>query len=109
MAGSEYRITKKCCGTSLRKVGTMLQLIYCLTGDNAYPPILDGQIQSYLNKIKQLLENAIWTGKILGRLGIAPLFQAYNALLPEAQAALLLSPDGFEAVWALAHAVTEER
>jgi hypothetical protein len=87
----------------------MLQLIYCLTGDTAYPPILDGQIESYLNKLKQLMENAIWMGKIFGRQGAAPLFEAYNGLSSETQASLLLSPVGFEAVWALAHSVTEER
>lgn len=86
----------------------MLQLVYSLTGDDAYPPIVDGQIESYLQKLKHLLENAIWTGKIFTKRGIDQLFSAYNALAPEQQVSLFLSPEGYEAVNSLAHSVTEE-
>ncbi|MGH8079855.1 MAG: hypothetical protein ACREP7_04715 [Lysobacter sp.] len=86
----------------------MLQLIYTLTGDNAPPPILDNQIRSFLGKLTDSLDNIIWVGRLRGRPGATELFEAYGALSIEARATLLLSPEGYKAINALAYSASEE-
>ncbi|QQP98414.1 hypothetical protein [Lysobacter enzymogenes] len=86
----------------------MLQLIYTLTGDDAHPPILDGQIKAFLGKLADRLENAIWLGRLRGRAGAVELYRRYCALDAQARASTLLSPQGYSAVNALSHSTSDE-
>ena len=86
----------------------MLQLIYTLTGDDNYPPVLDSQLTDYLRKLTNALEDAVWQGQLRGRRGALGLFRAYEALSADLRGSILLSPEGYEALNNLSHSASEE-
>ena len=76
----------------------MLQLLYCLTGDEHAPPMLDGLLDGFVIKIKSLIEDVIWEGKLRGVTEADRFYDAYNMLAPAEQASFCLSPPAFQAL-----------
>jgi hypothetical protein len=76
----------------------MLQIVYCLTGDDKFPPILDRQMDRFVHRLRDDIEDLIWEGQLRGYASAKLLFERYQALSDSSRARLFLSPQGFEAI-----------
>lgn len=76
----------------------MLQMIYALMGEDKFPPILDRQLDRFVHKLRDEVEDLIWEGRLRGYASAKPLFDSYQKLSDNARAKIFLSPEGFEAI-----------
>jgi hypothetical protein len=76
----------------------MLQIVYCLTGNDKFPPILDRQMDEFVYKLRDEVEDLIWEGRLRGYPSADLLFQSYEKLSDAERAKLFLSSEGYEAI-----------
>lgn len=76
----------------------MLQIVYCLTGADHPPPILDRQLTTYVTKLRNELEDIIWELMLTGHPLASSLMETYKGLPDLLKIKFLLSPVGCEAL-----------
>ena len=76
----------------------MLQLVYSLTGNPTHAPVLDGQLDSFLAKLRLDVEDIIWEGTLRHAPGAVELYETFQDLAPSDRAQIFLSPEGFSAL-----------
>ena len=86
----------------------MLQIVYCLMGDDRFPPILDRQMDEFVYRLRDEVEDLIWEGRLRGYASAGILYECYDRLSDADRARLFLSPEGYEAVCGAVSARTAE-
>lgn len=86
----------------------MRQIVYLLSGNSAQPPILDRQIDRFVERMRDEVEDIIWTASFNQSPHVANLFEAYQNLDSTQRARFFLSPDGYEAVYSATRSASEE-
>lgn len=77
----------------------MRQIVYALTANDRPPPLVDRQIERFLDRMRDDVEDAIWDAHFRQLPIAAALYRAFEGLDDAARMRLFLSPEGFEAVW----------
>lgn len=75
----------------------MLQIIATLLGDTI-TPILDRQVEDFIRRVDEDLDDLIWNAETCGLMGVAPMTNAYHALDRATRERLALSPGFFAAL-----------
>jgi hypothetical protein len=78
----------------------VLQLIYSLTAGESSPPVVDGQIEHFVQKLKSQFEDLLWLARLMGVDEAKAAYEAYAALDARERYAFLLSPAVFSEIFA---------
>ncbi len=78
----------------------MRQVVYALTGSEIKPPILDRLIERFAERVRDDIEDIVWSANFLGISEAEKLFSRFRAMGPPDQASLCLDPVVFNAVCA---------
>ncbi len=85
----------------------MRQIIYALTGAENPPPLLDRQLERFVQHLRDDVENIIWEATFLNVGGGRDLYDLFQQLGDAEKIGLFLSPEGFEAVHAASFNATD--
>jgi hypothetical protein len=76
----------------------VLQIIYSLTAGDSLPPIIDNQIEQFVQKLKFQLEELLWLARLTGVDDIKAAYEAYEALDEREKLGFFLSPAVFSEI-----------
>lgn len=77
----------------------MRQIVYALTANDLLPPLVDRQIHRFVQRMRDDVEDAIWSASFLELDSARPLYEAFERLDDTGRMRLFLSPTGYEAVY----------
>lgn len=77
----------------------MRQIIYLLSGNNAPPPLLDRQLDRFVQKMRDETEDVIWNANFFGSDLAKQAYEEFGQLTHEQRIRFFVSPDGFQAVF----------
>jgi len=85
----------------------MRQIVYLLSGDDVAPPLLDRQLDRFVQRMRDDIEDIMWNASFTGSTLTTGLFDAYEMLATERRMRFFLSPNGFEAVYGAQRSINE--
>lgn len=85
----------------------MRQIVYLLSGNDVAPPILDRQLDRFVQRMRDDVEDIIWNASFVGSSMWAQLLDAYEILSIEERVRLFMSPNGFEAVYGAKRSISD--
>lgn len=86
----------------------MRQIIYALSGAENAPPLLDRQLDRFVQRMRDDVEDIIWDANFRGHRQGAELYTLFRELGDADKIRLFLSPQGFEAIYAAARSCSED-
>jgi hypothetical protein len=88
------------CAAAFSRESVLRQIIYALTGAENPPPLLDRQLERFVQSLRDDVENIIWEATFLNISGGRDLYKLFQQLGDAEKIRLFLSPEGFEAIHA---------
>ena len=76
----------------------MRQIVYLLSGNEVAPPLLDRQIDRFVQRMRDDIEDILWNANFTGSSLVPDLIGAYEALSVDRLMGFFTSPQGFNAV-----------
>ncbi|MBI1264644.1 MAG: hypothetical protein GC187_07910 [Alphaproteobacteria bacterium] len=86
----------------------MRQIIYALSGAENSPPVLDRQLERFVQRLRDDVEDIIWDASFRGHRQGPELYTLFQELGDADKIRLFLSPQGFEAIYAAARRCCED-
>lgn len=81
----------------------MRQIVYALTGSETVPPVLDRMLDRFAQRVRDELEDIVWSANFRGSTLAIRLFDAYSSLSDTCKLSLFLNPQLFDAICMLSN------